>query len=455
MKKYINRLLLGLAVAIAVVSCEPKEFNDYSIDIQKITKDQVESLNAVITIDETNMVNFMIDNDKYLPSWYFPSTGARFYGNNITQKFNSEVGVYDVYVRIFNGAELSADSAKFTFEISSIYVPPYDFSGDYQMLTNGGSKTWMFARTEKGHLACGPSAADPASWWSAASEEKAGFGLYDDKLTFSSDKSYTYDPGEDGEIYVNKGCLSFLNVAAAPSEDVDVAVDAQNSTFNLEISDDQNTLYITFPANTLFGYLPDDAAYANPRLTVIELTASKLVAAVELNGIAWQYIFVPEEYADGGAPTIIGKWSMASEESAHVACGPGATDPTSWWAASANEKDGMDMYDDVLIFNADGTFTCEVGDGIYVNKGVTIFPTQNANEDYIVPVAEIEASALSSTYTLSNETLTFRENTVVSYLSANSEYENPTYQYTLTKDLLTLVYNGNGISWQYIYKRVE
>lgn len=455
MKKYINRLLLGLAVAFAVVACEPKEFDDYSLDVQTISKEQVASVNAKITIDEKNNVNFLIEDDKYLPSWYFPSTGIRVNGNNISQRFNSKIGTYEVYVRLFNGVELSADSAKFSFEITSIYVPPYDFSADYQKLTNGGSKTWMFARTEQGHLGCGENATNAAGWWSAGPNEKADFGLYDDKLTFSSDKSYTYNPGEDGEIYVNKGCLSFLGVAAAPAEDVDVAVETQNSTFNLEIGEDQSTLYIVFPANTLFGYLPDDAAYANPRLRVIELSDNKLVAAVELNGIAWQYIFVPEEFADGGAPSIVGSWVMASEKQGHMGCGENAANPAGWWSAAPEDKADFDMYDDVLTFKADGSFSCEVGTGLYVNKGVTLFPTQNANEDYIVPVNEIDPAALSSTYTIDGETISFRANTIVSYLSANSEYENPVYQFTLTKENLTLIYNGNGISWVYVYKKVE
>ncbi|HKL35695.1 MAG TPA: family 16 glycosylhydrolase [Salegentibacter sp.] len=56
---------------------------------------------------------------------------------------------------------------------------------------------------------------------------------------------------------------------------------------------------------------------------------------------------------------LVGKeWRIKAEVPGHFGLGPiGGNIPTEWYAAGANEKVGVGMYDDGYIFNEDGTFT--------------------------------------------------------------------------------------------------
>ncbi|MCH3882011.1 MULTISPECIES: glucan endo-1,3-beta-D-glucosidase [Tenacibaculum] len=50
-------------------------------------------------------------------------------------------------------------------------------------------------------------------------------------------------------------------------------------------------------------------------------------------------------------------WRIKAEVPGHFGLGPvGGTTPVEWYGAGPNEKDGLGIYDDAYIFNADGTF---------------------------------------------------------------------------------------------------
>jgi hypothetical protein len=52
------------------------------------------------------------------------------------------------------------------------------------------------------------------------------------------------------------------------------------------------------------------------------------------------------------------EWRVKSDVSGHFGLGPvGGSTPTEWYGAGPNEKDGLGIYDDIYIFDIDGTFT--------------------------------------------------------------------------------------------------
>ena len=55
-------------------------------------------------------------------------------------------------------------------------------------MSGGTSKEWMVAKDEAGHLGCGETGTDGLGWYSATANEKADMGLYDDIVTFDSEK---------------------------------------------------------------------------------------------------------------------------------------------------------------------------------------------------------------------------------------------------------------------------
>ena len=53
-----------------------------------------------------------------------------------------------------------------------------------------------------------------------------------------------------------------------------VAVDSQTSTYVL--TQDQESSYLSFPANTLTSYMPSDAFYASPKFKITRMTTTLL-----------------------------------------------------------------------------------------------------------------------------------------------------------------------------------
>ena len=111
---------------------------------------------------------------------------------------NSKAGTYDVELRLGNrnGFSQGSITKTFTFENSQVDFTPY-FSRI--------SRTWRINYAEQGHMGCGEPGTDGSNWWSAAPGDKADWGVYDDRITFTADGGYVYDPGEGGTVYVNNG----------------------------------------------------------------------------------------------------------------------------------------------------------------------------------------------------------------------------------------------------------
>lgn len=149
------------------------------------------------------------------------------------------------------------------------------------------SKTWMLDSEANGHIGCGPDQSNPAGWWAAGPNEKAGFGLYDDEITFYADGKYVFNPGADGKIYINKD-VTAIGSGTTQSEDYDIDWTAQESTYTL------NGDVLTFPEGVVIGYVANNESVTNPTYVITENTEDKLVIVANFSGISWQYIYKPK-----------------------------------------------------------------------------------------------------------------------------------------------------------------
>ena len=149
------------------------------------------------------------------------------------------------------------------------------------------SKTWVLDSEANGHLGCGPDQANAAGWWAAGSNEKAGFGLYDDEITFYADGKYVFNPGADGKIYINKD-VTAIGPGTTQSEDYDIDWTVQESTYTL------NGDVLTFPEGVVIGYVANNESVTNPTYVITENTEDKLVIVANFSGISWQYIYKPK-----------------------------------------------------------------------------------------------------------------------------------------------------------------
>ena len=212
---------------------------------------------------------------------------------------NSEAGTHTIELKLGNRNGISQAGIKKEYTFNETKV---DYSADFRRITG---KEWRIANKEVAHMACGPVGGDGTGWWSAQPDDKKGFGVYDDRITFTADTrkggTYTYSAGEDGMTYVNWG-TSFNPTGAEP--DLDVALGNQTSSWSFEVYEwtdaegkvTQQT-YIQLAPNTLFPYISSDAQYANPKFRIETLTAKKLVLVYDApdGSISWRFILTSEE----------------------------------------------------------------------------------------------------------------------------------------------------------------
>lgn len=347
------------------------------------------------------------------------------------------------------------------------FVPEGAAGGDEDPLYGAESKTWVLDNEAVGYMGCGGSFANPTEWWSANPHEKDGFGVKDDELTFTKDGKYTFNPGPDGKVYVNKGSNYHPELYGNDDNDYDAPADVQNTTYTL--GSDATGDYIELPAGTLYGYVasPDVINDQPNRLYLKELSASKMVIVVNFSGISWQLIYRPKDGAEKPSleEVLVGSWTWDADVNGHFGCGETLSNPLGWWSGEAHCKDNASMYNDVMTFTADGKYTLDPVDGMtYINKGVTLFDDRKVDSPYGDDF-NITTEKVTVDYTLDEiddfEVIKLADGAMFSYIPTDDFMDDMTlYVRSYTKDQLILMSytptgNGGGsIAWQYILKRV-
>lgn len=330
------------------------------------------------------------------------------------------------------------------------------------------SKIWVYDNEAQGYLGCGPSVADPTSWWSGEPHNKDAFGVKDDELTFYADGKYTFNPGEDGVVYCNWESNYHPELwGGGTNEDYDAPAEFQEATYTLDSDADGD--YIELPAGIFFGYVPNKAVLDTPtRLYIKENTQDRLVLVAKFDGISWQMIFRPKEGQDisgGGEPAsleeaLVGSWTWDADVKGHFGCGPNLGDPLSWWSGDAHCKDDASIYDDVMTFTADGQYTLDPVDGMtYINKDVTVFDDRKVDSPYGDDF-RIRSEKTTFGYELDEdgdfEVIKLSDGAIFSYVPNNDFVDEPyLYVRSYTKDQLVLMSFNGGIAWQFILKRVN
>lgn len=281
---FSKALLITVTAGLTLSACSPEDFDGVSEAGLPLAE------NAKVTAsvdDETNTVTFNMEGDGIYPMWYIPVDGKEVTKNpvystvNPLQKIWVNSGDYKVYYRVGNRNGMSQGMGETTFHVTNTLV---DFS---EIVGKLSGKEWRIAATEPAHLACGPSGTDGTEWWKAGANEKAEFGVYDDRLIFGADYSYTYNPGAGGTMYVNTGCSIFPDY----HQDTDYMVPVSEQHSSYQLSAEGDDLYLVMPANTCFPYIPADAAYNGElRLRVESITGSTMVLVWDDGNIAWHYI---------------------------------------------------------------------------------------------------------------------------------------------------------------------
>lgn len=313
--------------------------------------------------------------------------------------------------------------------------------------------TWRIDNTAAGHLGCGPDMGNPGGWWSAGANEKADWGVYDCVLTFDADGNYTMDPGPSGVIYVNKDVTvnGWDQYFLHDDQDYNVPVDGvQKSTWTL--SDE----VINLGENPYFPYIANNDVWNNPEYHILNMTEDHMTLAIFNGGIAWQYILVKDVQTPEKILTSTA-WQIAGSVQGHLGCGPNMDEAGGWWSAAPYDKADWGVYDCLVTFGADGTYTMDPGESgvIYVNKDVTVNGWDqyflHDDQDYNVPVDGVQASTWSLVEGDEDMVLNLGSNPYFPYIANNDVWNNPEYhiQAISANQVKLVIWNG-GIAWQYI-----
>lgn len=300
MNKIFKYIGSALACVLAVTACSPEEFTGADQNgLPTVDGRQV----SVTTDQETNTAVFTVSGDfkGCYPVWYLD---GKIYSFLATGSYSSmEQGTHELEVKVMNRNGISQASVKGSFTFNETKV---DFTPYFSKMCN---KQWRIDYAEVGHMGCGPSGTDGSEWWKAAVNDKADWGVYDDRISFAHSDSdpatggtYSYNPGEGGTVYVNTGSSAFAEFNTNDGSDFMATVAPQSSSYTLVPGtfNDEACLYIQFAPQTLLPYIPNDATYNNPYYRIEALTNTRMVLVCDEGSIAWRLVFTSRE--DTGLP---------------------------------------------------------------------------------------------------------------------------------------------------------
>lgn len=110
---------------------------------------------------------------------------------------------------VANGKGGASSSTTFEVEVLVEYLAPADL---LTMLHANGSRTWRIKAEVNKHFGLGPVGGEINSqWYGAPPNSKANTGMYDDRITFNSNGSYSYNTGDDGFVFGRQVLIEQLN----------------------------------------------------------------------------------------------------------------------------------------------------------------------------------------------------------------------------------------------------
>lgn len=278
--------------ALAFTACTPDSFEGANGQIPSL-----DGVEPIIVVDqEINQVTLTLPAGLkgVMPVWNIYKDGSdKEKGDRNTingfKRIYATAGDYVVEMKLMNRNGISDGMKTYTFHVDNTIM---SFE-KYTTLLCGGvadaSKEWRIDNSKQGHLGCGPTGTTGLEWWSAGPDDKKDWGVYENRLKFGSDMSYTYYPGESGTMYVNHACWQiFGNNTSEPADDYCTPSTEQTVEFEYVVEGDD--LYLTFPAHTQFPYMPNPETWDAPKYLVESMTGSEINLVTDNGGIAWHCI---------------------------------------------------------------------------------------------------------------------------------------------------------------------
>lgn len=221
-------------------------------------------------------------------------------------------GEYPIEVKIGNHNGIADEALKANITINESHI-------DLTQYSNAIKGTWRMKHEVKGHLGCGEPGTNGLGWWAAGPDEKADFGVYENRCTFTPQDAaagtgeYVFNPGESGTIYCNKDFTVQPFEASNPHDgnDYTAPVNEVTSTFTFSLEGTQ--LILTLGSESFLPYIPNADTYYNPKFRVDAMNKETLELTCDNAAIAWHYILCPADW-EAPIPADVDWVGVDSEE---------------------------------------------------------------------------------------------------------------------------------------------
>lgn len=308
MKNYLNfktlSYLLGLSVLMMVSSCDKDD--EPTIGDPPSQADAQFTYQASATSD--NIIMFSASNPNLDASWDF-GNGNTATGSNVEATYPF-AGTYEVTLTVQNAGGSASSSQQITIDQDD---PTLIDNPLYELITGGGSKTWVVDSVSDGHFGVGPAPDHPdfdgyyPKWYAAKSLEKSGSGMYDDRYTFDL-QGFGFDMETNGDVYVNTahaGVAPFNDTTAVNVGDYTAQFSSQlGETWTL--TEDADTT-LTISGDAMIGYWAGTRTYK-----VVSLDSNQMVLGFQdaIDGDLFWYVTLIREGYQSNPPAPEPEYSL-------------------------------------------------------------------------------------------------------------------------------------------------
>lgn len=265
----------------------------------------------------------------------------------IEVKGGFDPGDYNLDIRVTdsNGNE---STENISFRVASSR-PAFDISGVWTMEPIAGA------------MKVGPAPGSSEWWQNSSGDVSARACFFDDKYTFNNDGSFKIDMGgltwlETWQGVAADGC----GIPKSPFDGSKNYTYTYTSTTLTLIGEGA---HIGLAKVNNAGEISNGAAIANQiAYTIVEQTQQgntrKMTLRIEAGtGVWWDFKLISGPPASAA---IVGKWKMEPVEAA-LSVGPSAGSREWWFNTTADVATRACFFDDVYTFEANGTFTIDMG----------------------------------------------------------------------------------------------
>ncbi|WP_400074925.1 glucan endo-1,3-beta-D-glucosidase [Winogradskyella sp. R77965] len=219
--KNLKYIVLSLFSILVITSCQEDDITFGDITAPSNIQIEVDIVGADAANpngDGSGVVNFTATADNAI-SYQYVYNGASTPAPGGLKSYNFAtlgLNTYSITV-IASGTGGALSSKTIDVDVLSLYEPPADL---ITMLTSDSSRTWRIKSESGGHFGLGPVGGGFNEFYGAATEEKAGVGMYDDRYIFNIDGTFTHitdgtnDEGgvnTDGTVFGREVLINELN----------------------------------------------------------------------------------------------------------------------------------------------------------------------------------------------------------------------------------------------------